>query len=194
MLDSWPPPSPTAPTRAPAFCSGLSPHGVLKLKRCSRLNEWIVSAFCSGLSPRRALCVMYWTRGLSPRSVTDRPRINPKTGKRSKLDPLFCLLFLTQWYCQHTSKESVSPVCKFFSSTWVTAPTNFPHIVPFGKLHRIGGVPPKTFPNVKSDAPEEVGGNRKCFDSPIRKWGLVQIINRPGVAGAVLQSASLLIN
>ena len=43
------------------------------------------------------------------------------------------------------------------------------HIVPFGKGHRIGGAPPKTFPNVKYDAPEEVGGNRKRFDSPIRK-------------------------
>jgi hypothetical protein len=43
------------------------------------------------------------------------------------------------------------------------------HIVPFRKFHRIGGAPPKTFPNVKYDAPEEVGGNRKCFDSPIRK-------------------------
>ena len=44
-----------------------------------------------------------------------------------------------------------------------------PHIVPCGKFHRIRGAPPKTFPNVKYDAPEEVGGNRKCFDSPIRK-------------------------
>ena len=43
------------------------------------------------------------------------------------------------------------------------------HIVPFGKFHRIGGAPPQTFPNVKYDAPEEVGGNRKCIDSPIRK-------------------------
>ena len=43
------------------------------------------------------------------------------------------------------------------------------HIVPFGKFHRIGGVPPETFPNVKYDTPEEVGGDRKCFDSPIRK-------------------------
>ena len=34
-----------------------------------------------------------------------------------------------------------------------------------------------TFPNVKYDAPEEVGGNRKCFDSPIRKRGLVQILD-----------------
>ena len=43
------------------------------------------------------------------------------------------------------------------------------HIVPFGKFHRIGGAPSKTFPNVKYDAPKEVGGSRKCFDSPIRK-------------------------
>ena len=43
------------------------------------------------------------------------------------------------------------------------------HIVPFVKFHRIGGAPPETFPNVKYDAPEEVGGKRKCFDSPIRK-------------------------
>ena len=43
------------------------------------------------------------------------------------------------------------------------------HIVPFGKFHRIGGAPPETVPNVKYDAPEEVGGDRKCFDSPIRK-------------------------
>ena len=33
------------------------------------------------------------------------------------------------------------------------------HIVPFGKFHRIGGAPPETFPNVKCDAPEEVGGD-----------------------------------
>ena len=43
------------------------------------------------------------------------------------------------------------------------------HIVPFGKFHRIRGAQPKTFPNVKYDSPEEVGGNRKCFDSPIGK-------------------------
>ena len=29
--------------------------------------------------------------------------------------------------------------------------------------------PPETFPNVKYDVPEEVGGDRKCFDCPIRK-------------------------
>ena len=43
------------------------------------------------------------------------------------------------------------------------------HIVPCGKFHRIGGAPTETFPTVKYDAPEEVGGDRKCFDSPIRK-------------------------
>ena len=43
------------------------------------------------------------------------------------------------------------------------------HIVQFGKFHRIGGAPPETFPNVKYDAPEEVGGESKCFDSPTRK-------------------------
>ena len=42
------------------------------------------------------------------------------------------------------------------------------HIVPCEKFHRIGGTPPETFPNVKYDAPEEVGGARKCFDSPFR--------------------------
>ena len=36
------------------------------------------------------------------------------------------------------------------------------HIVPFGKFHRIGGAPTETHPNVKYDAPEEVGGDRKC--------------------------------
>ena len=40
------------------------------------------------------------------------------------------------------------------------------HIVSLAKFHRIGGAPPETFPNVKYDAPEEVGGDRKCFDSP----------------------------
>ena len=43
------------------------------------------------------------------------------------------------------------------------------HIVPFRKFNSIGGAPPETFPNVKYDAPEEVGGDRTCFDSPIRK-------------------------
>ena len=43
------------------------------------------------------------------------------------------------------------------------------HIVPCGKFHKIGGAPSETFPNVNYDAPEEVGGSRKCFDSPIKK-------------------------
>ena len=43
------------------------------------------------------------------------------------------------------------------------------HIVPFGKFHRIEGALTETFPNVKCDAPEEVGGDRNFFDSPIRK-------------------------
>ena len=37
------------------------------------------------------------------------------------------------------------------------------HIFPFRNLHRIGGAPPDTFPNVKYDAPEEVGGTRIFF-------------------------------
>ena len=47
------------------------------------------------------------------------------------------------------------------------------HIVPCGKFQRIGGATPKTFPSENYDAPEEVGGDRKCFDSPIRKLGLI---------------------
>ena len=43
------------------------------------------------------------------------------------------------------------------------------HIVPCGKFHIIGGAPPETFPSENYDAPEEVGGERKCFDSPIRR-------------------------
>ena len=43
------------------------------------------------------------------------------------------------------------------------------HIVPFGKFHGIGGAPPETFLKVKYDASEDVGGDRKCFDRPIRK-------------------------
>ena len=40
---------------------------------------------------------------------------------------------------------------------------NSDHIVPFGKFHRIWGAPPDTFPDVKYDVPEEMGGDRKCF-------------------------------
>ena len=47
------------------------------------------------------------------------------------------------------------------------------HIVPCGKFHRIGGAPRETFPSEKYDAPEKVGGDRKCFDSPIQKLGLI---------------------
>ena len=47
------------------------------------------------------------------------------------------------------------------------------HIVPCGKFHRIGGAPPETCPSENYDGPEEVGGDRKCFDSPIRKLGLI---------------------
>ena len=50
------------------------------------------------------------------------------------------------------------------------------HIVPCGTFHRIGGASLETFPNVKYDAPEEVGGDRKCFESPVRKLGLIQIL------------------
>ena len=52
-------------------------------------------------------------------------------------------------------------------------PGKYRHIVPCGKFHRIGGATPKTFPSENYDAPEEVGGDRKCFDSPIRKLGLI---------------------
>ena len=52
-------------------------------------------------------------------------------------------------------------------------PQDASHIVPCGKFHRIGGAPPETFPSENYDAPEEVGGDRKCFDSPIRKLGLI---------------------
>ena len=51
------------------------------------------------------------------------------------------------------------------------------HIVRFGNSHRIEGMPPETFPNIRYDAPEEVGGDIKCFDSSIRKRGLVQTLD-----------------
>ena len=57
-----------------------------------------------------------------------------------------------------------------FLAVWALA---VDHIVPCGKFHRIGGAPPETFPSENYDAPEEVGGDRKCFDSPIRKLGLI---------------------
>ena len=51
------------------------------------------------------------------------------------------------------------------------------NIVPFGKFHRIGSSPSETIPNVKYDAPEEVRGDNKCFDSPIKNLGLVQVLD-----------------
>ena len=47
------------------------------------------------------------------------------------------------------------------------------HIVPVGKFHRIGDAPSETFPNVKYDAPDEVGGDRKCFDIPNSKFQIL---------------------
>ena len=41
------------------------------------------------------------------------------------------------------------------------------HIVPCGKFHRIGGAPPQRFPNVKYDAPEEVGGDKLDRVGPV---------------------------
>ena len=55
----------------------------------------------------------------------------------------------------------------------VKNPLKLSHIVSFEEFHRIGGTPPETFPNVRYDAPEERGCNRKCVESPIRKLGLV---------------------
>ena len=52
---------------------------------------------------------------------------------------------------------------------WLLQPKSVGHIVSFGKFHRIGGASPQTFPYLKNDAPEELGGDRKCFDSPIGK-------------------------
>ena len=43
------------------------------------------------------------------------------------------------------------------------------HIVPCGKFQRMRGAPPETFPSEMYDAPKEVGGDRKSFDSPIMK-------------------------
>ena len=74
-------------------------------------------------------------------------------------------IILYRCYYPHTSRDSVSPVCKII----IIIKLFNTHIVPFGKFHRIRGAPPETFPHVKYDAPEEVGGARIFFDSPIRK-------------------------
>ena len=47
------------------------------------------------------------------------------------------------------------------------------HIVSSKKFLRISSSPHQTLPNDNYDAPEEVGGDRKYFDSPIRKLGLI---------------------
>ena len=58
---------------------------------------------------------------------------------------------------------------------WVSLTKRLAHS-PIGKFHRTEGAPPETCPNVKYDAPEEVAGDTKGSDSPIRKWGLIQIL------------------
>ena len=76
-------------------------------------------------------------------------------------------VFRGPWQCpRETVKEQLYKPWKHI---------HLQHIVPFAKFHRLAGAPPETYPNVKYDAPEEVSDNRKCFDSPIKKWGLVQI-------------------
>ena len=65
--------------------------------------------------------------------------------------------------------ETIAPFCIFSIIAKPPLTRDGSHIVPFGKFHRIGGAPLETFPSEKYDAPEEVGGDRKSFDSPIRK-------------------------
>ena len=75
-------------------------------------------------------------------------------------------------YIVHYTVYSVQ--CTMYSKVVILSLLRKPqHIVPCGKFHRIGGATPKTFPSENYDAPEEVGGDRKCFDSPIRKLGLI---------------------
>ena len=45
------------------------------------------------------------------------------------------------------------------------------------KNHRNSGVPPQTLPNVKYDAPREVGDDRNWLYRPLKKWGLEQILD-----------------
>ena len=72
---------------------------------------------------------------------------------------------------QSHAKETATQRWDSFNIVWgVKLHLMTVHIVPCGKFHRIGGAPPETFPN---DAPEEVGGDRKSFDSLIRKLGLI---------------------
>ena len=46
---------------------------------------------------------------------------------------------------------------------YLPAVTECWHIVSFKNFHKIVGAQPETFPNVKYEDPEEVGGDRKCF-------------------------------
>ena len=49
-----------------------------------------------------------------------------------------------------------------------------PHIVSSKKFHKISSSPHWTLPNDNYDAPEEVYGERKLFDRPLKKWGQKQ--------------------
>ena len=57
---------------------------------------------------------------------------------------------------------------QFKAFHWSSTPPSL-HIVTFRKFHRIGGALYETFSIVRYDAPEELRGDRKRFDSPIRK-------------------------
>ena len=114
-------------------------------------------------------CVIYRSApksGLGPCENADS--VHAKVGTRS-----------TQkcWLC---SLRNTSPFLGLYSKSGSRLRSNsgtHAHIVSFWKFYRIGGAPPETFPNVKYDAPQEMGGDRKCFDSPIMKWGLFQIFD-----------------
>ena len=49
---------------------------------------------------------------------------------------------------------------------------------PFGKFHEIGGAPPETFPNIKYDASEEMGGDRQRL--PEKKGVEESLVYEPG--------------
>ena len=80
-----------------------------------------------------------------------------------KTDGLFCKTDI----CYEVSNMHMC--CIRFSNRLSYRPNRGLHIVPCGKIHRIGGAPPETFSCEKYDVPEEVDGDRKSFDSPIRK-------------------------
>ena len=93
-----------------------------------------------------------------------------------------CILILgVSWFCALPSCILLHPFLEYLDwavSMHISAPLFrwFLEVFrdPQEKFHRIGGASPETFPGVKYDAPEELGGKRKCFNSPIRKWGVVQ--------------------